>query len=49
MKLTLQITEMETRHRLALMSDSHVSEHFCQIKIFHGLVKKNTIICLFGV
>ena len=32
-----------------LKSDSHVSENFCQIKIFLGLVRKNTIICLFGV
>ena len=32
-----------------LKSDSHVSEKFCQIKVFPSLVQKNTIICLFGV
>ena len=36
-------------HKLGLKSDSHVSENFCQIKIFPSLVRKNTIICLFGV
>ena len=34
---------------LTLKSDSHVSENFCQIKIFPSLVQKNTIICLFDV
>ena len=29
--------------------DPHVSENFCQTKIFPSLVRKNTIICLFGV
>ena len=29
--------------------DSQVEENFCQIKIFPNLVRKNTIICLFGV
>ena len=32
-----------------LKSDSHVPEHFCQIKIFPSHVRKSTIICLFGV
>ena len=32
-----------------LKSDSHVYEHFGQIKIFLSLVQKNIIICLFGV
>ena len=34
---------------ISLKSNSHVSENFCQIKIFYSLVRKNTIICLFGV
>ena len=29
-------------------SDFHVSENFCQIKIFPCPVRKNTIVCLFG-
>ena len=29
-------------------SDSHVSENFCQVKIFPSLVRNNTIICLLG-
>ena len=33
----------------SLKSDSHVSENFCQIKIFPSHVRKNTIICLSGV
>ena len=32
-----------------LRLDSHVSENFCQIKIFPSHVRKNTIICLFAV
>ena len=32
-----------------LKSDSHVSENCCQIKIFPSLIRKNTIIRLFGV
>ena len=33
----------------ALKSDSHVQEKFCQIKISPTHVRKNTMICLFGV
>ena len=33
----------------SLKSDSHVYGNFCQIKIFPNLVRKNTVICLFGV
>ena len=32
-----------------LKSDSHVPENFCHNKILPSLVRKNTIICLFGV
>ena len=35
--------------KLNLQSDSHVPENFGQIKIFLSHVRKNTIICLFGV
>ena len=34
---------------ITLRSDSHVLEKFYQIKFFPSLVRKNTIICLFGV
>ena len=35
--------------KFCLKLDSHVPENFSQIKNFPCLVKKNTIICLFGV
>ena len=35
--------------RLLLKSDSHLPENFCQIKIFHSHVRRNTTINLFGV
>ena len=34
---------------ITLKSGSHVSENFCQIKIFPSLVRKNMIVCLFRV
>ena len=33
----------------AFKSDSHVPENFCQVKIFPSDVRKNAIICLFGI
>ena len=42
-------SEREMNTFIGLKLDSHVSENFCQIKIFLSLVRKNTIICLFGV
>ena len=42
-------SEQEMNTFIGLKLDSHVSENFCQIKIFLSLVRKNTIICLFGV
>ena len=32
-----------------LKSNSYILRNFCQIEIFHSLVRKNTIIYLFGV
>ena len=32
-----------------LKSDSHIPENICHIKIVPRFVRKNTIICLFGV
>ena len=44
------IKEMVIQKNLKdLKSDSHVSENVCQIEIFLSLVRKITIICLFGV
>ena len=40
---------MTNQTEQSLKSDSFVSENFCQIKIFPNLVRKNTIICLFGI
>ena len=34
---------------ITLKSSSHVSENFCQIKIFPSFARKNTITCLFGL
>ena len=49
---TLGITpgaKLSGKVKASLKSDSHVPENFCQIKIFPSHVRKNTIICLFGV
>ena len=49
-KRALEWEHFLTVYRLiTLKSDSHVSENFCQMKVFPSLVWKNTIICLFGV
>ena len=41
--------EPKPKKKTLLKSDSHVSEKFCQIKIFPSVVRKNPIICLSGV
>lgn len=34
---------------VSLQSDFHVAEHFCQVKLFHSHLRKDTKICLVGV
>ena len=43
------MSRQELESAFTTPSDSQVYENFCQIKIFPSLVRKNTIICLFGV
>ena len=51
--LTIQIAFLSkfsvTIKNKKLKSDSHVSENFCQIKIFLSLIRNNIIMSLFGV
>ena len=43
------MAEKENNLDTQLKSDSHVPENFAKLKFFPVLLKKNTIICLFGV
>ena len=44
-RINTQLMKIKTnKYTHRLKSDSHVSENFCQIKIFPSLVQKNTII-----